>query len=825
MIVGELMKNQKGFQTPPKRGAFIQIKITEAIRFHLDPERPKRTWWNPITKGHVDILPNRSGPMSSQRDPQRRRSRRSSYQLTVMATVAPPVERILIKNFSHLDTVKHALPIRHLDRFYKTVYFLHRLRSLEAADLLQKMSLDSQTKTLEIPEPTKKPSVNQYGSIDSGNAANGQIPSERSVTPLLPDFVDPSMCYLPNGYPSTAYYYGGYDGTGNEWDDYSRYVNPEGVEMTSGVYGDNGSLLYHHGYGYAPYGPYSPAGSPVPTMGNDGQLYGPQQYQYPPYFQPLTPTSGPYTPSPAAPQTDVSTSAAADQKPLSVETENGISNGISNGGSVKGNNVSAPLSTYQNSSFNSNGSYGRGALPGRVPTPGYQDPRFGFDGLRSPLPWLDAPLFSDGQPSPVTSTTITSSISNGNTNLSSRNQNYRPNSHYMGLHHPRPLSGMGTSQGFINRMYPSKLYGHYGNTVRSGMGFGSHGYDSRTNGRSWLAVDSKYKPRGRNGGYYGFGNENMDGLNELNRGPRAKSSKNQKGFAPNALGIKGQVPMNPSNDEEKEKMSVPDREQYNKADFPEEYTDAKFFIIKSYSEDDVHKSIKYNVWASTPNGNKKLHAAYQEAQEKSGGCPVFLLFSVNASGQFVGLAEMLGPVDFNKNLEYWQQDKWNGCFPVKWHIVKDVPNSLLKHITLENNENKPVTNSRDTQEVKLEPGLKIIKIFKEHISKTCILDDFGFYEARQKTIQEKKAKQQQFQKQVWEGKTNDEKKEVANGQLKTQNSVEVPAELTKESVPAVNGSEDPKVAENGSITSGDAPKGAKPVASEKRVVANGVANG
>lgn len=77
----------------------------------------------------------------------------------------------------------------------------------------------------------------------------------------------------------------------------------------------------------------------------------------------------------------------------------------------------------------------------------------------------------------------------------------------------------------------------------------------------------------------------------------------------------------------------------------------------------------------------------------------WILFQVNTSGQFVGLAEMVGPVDFNKNLEYWQQDKWNGCFPVKWHVVKDVPNSLLKHITLENNENKPVTNSRDTQEV------------------------------------------------------------------------------------------------------------------------------
>lgn len=72
---------------------------------------------------------------------------------------------------------------------------------------------------------------------------------------------------------------------------------------------------------------------------------------------------------------------------------------------------------------------------------------------------------------------------------------------------------------------------------------------------------------------------------------------------------------------------------------------------------------------------------------------------MNASGQFVGLAEMIGRVDFDKTVEHWQQDKWTGCFPVKWHIVKDIPNSLLKHIILENNENKPVTNSRDTHEV------------------------------------------------------------------------------------------------------------------------------
>ena len=58
---------------------------------------------------------------------------------------------------------------------------------------------------------------------------------ERFVTPLLQEFMDPSVCYVPNGYSS--YYYGGYDGTTNEWEDYSRYMNLEGVEMSAGFMG------------------------------------------------------------------------------------------------------------------------------------------------------------------------------------------------------------------------------------------------------------------------------------------------------------------------------------------------------------------------------------------------------------------------------------------------------------------------------------------------------------------------------------------------------------------------------------------------------------
>jgi hypothetical protein len=75
------------------------------------------------------------------------------------------------------------------------------------------------------------------------------------------------------------------------------------------------------------------------------------------------------------------------------------------------------------------------------------------------------------------------------------------------------------------------------------------------------------------------------------------------------------------------------RDSYNLPDFVTKYEQALFFVIKSYSEDDIHKSIKYNVWASTPNGNKRLESAYKVAQERMAGkgmkCPVFLFFSVS----------------------------------------------------------------------------------------------------------------------------------------------------------------------------------------------------
>lgn len=51
-------------------------------------------------------------------------------------------------------------------------------------------------------------------------------------------------------------------------------------------------------------------------------------------------------------------------------------------------------------------------------------------------------------------------------------------------------------------------------------------------------------------------------------------------------------------------------------------------------------------------------------------------------------------------------------------------------------------------QVKLEQGNQVLRIFKFHSSKTSVLDDFEFYEARETAMQEKKAKRQHYQKQA-----------------------------------------------------------------------------
>lgn len=607
----------------------------------------------------------------------------------------------------------------------------------DAAELLQNLSIVDEENHVQASDASaQNQQIVVDGDTTEGSNGASPEPSRQEKSPAASDYVADSAVYCsPNGYPQQPIYYGCYDGAIPEYEEFPQYVNFQGAEIPStGVYGDNCSVLYNAGYGYSsqmPYGPYTPAGA---TISSD-QMHGSQQFQYSAhlYQQPLS-LGTHYMPAPSS--LDVSNLGTVDYGSYNVDFQ--VGNGV-NG------NSSSQLHPLHST-------YGTSAFPLPIPTsPSFHDPRVGVSAT-----WPDPPIYSENHQRAVTTSGYATSLSSPGylrQNVGPMPPHIMPQGQ-RGLQQWPPCGNGSSPQPSKQFYFSNRSYSPNNNFRRVNPVHHNNNFDIQSNACNWS------RPRGR-GPFFNVNNNisgNQNVLNEQSRGPRTLRSRHQQML---------QIPVGYENTEDKN--LVPNRERYNQPEFQTNYPNAKFFIIKSYSEDDIHKSIKYNIWASTPNGNKKLNAAYQEAQGKTDGCPVFLFFSVNSSGQFCGVGEMIGEVDFTKSVNYWQQEKWTGSFPVKWIIIKDVPNSQLRHITIENNDNKPVTNSRDTQEVSSDKGTEMLNIFKNYVCQSSILDDFSYYEARQIEMQMRKA-QQHVPQQQQEQETSHSEEE--SGAVSLEHSVE-----------------------------------------------------
>ncbi|CAA0814077.1 evolutionarily conserved C-terminal region 11 [Striga hermonthica] len=353
--------------------------------------------------------------------------------------------------------------------------------------------------------------------------------------------------------------------------------------------------------------------------------------------------------------------------------------------------------------------YTRNGLTGPAAKPGPARSGVGPSGSRN----------SDGFTASKTNNSLKSKISD----LPFNSATQQPVSHRSRSMYQNPFNEVGSTLQSSGLMRGLNGAGKFSSLANQNPGvFTQYNPISYTsNDKLWNDNNYKYRSKENTGKFV-----EIKAVTDLTRGPRGENKINFTNL--------------PS--EVEQHAFALDRNKYNSKEFQTDYDNAKFYVIKSYSEDDIHKCIKYDVWSSTPNGNKKLHDAFCEAdakvKETGVRCPVFLFFSVNGSGQFVGVAEMTGQVNFSKNMDFWQLDKWNGFFPIKWHVIKDVPNTLLRHITLENNDNRPVTYSRDTQEIGLKQGLEMLSIFKNYTERTCVLDDFEFYENREKALKAKR---------------------------------------------------------------------------------------
>ena len=177
-------------------------------------------------------------------------------------------------------------------------------------------------------------------------------------------------------------------------------------------------------------------------------------------------------------------------------------------------------------------------------------------------------------------------------------------------------------------------------------------------------------------------------------------------------------------------------------------SNSKFFVIKSFSEEDVHKSIKYGVWSSSKNGNLTLSNAFQITKEKNGN--VYLFFSCNGSGRYVGVAKMKNACDENRNFEFWTQDgKWTGLFDVEWLFIKDVPFKEFKNIiiTMKDGEIKPISNARDTQEIPFEQAKIMLEKISAFQNSNTILEHFEFYDMRQENYEKNMLAKKNYENQ------------------------------------------------------------------------------
>jgi len=166
---------------------------------------------------------------------------------------------------------------------------------------------------------------------------------------------------------------------------------------------------------------------------------------------------------------------------------------------------------------------------------------------------------------------------------------------------------------------------------------------------------------------------------------------------------------------------------FNPPDYDVNPVNARFYIIKSNSEQDIRASIEHGIWCSTDHGNKKLDNSFKNHHHNG---PTILLFSVNNSGKFCGIAEMTSRVDFNRESGVWSNNRFRGQFRVRWTHVKDVPNSALRHIYLANNDFKPVTFSRDTQEVPPREGKRMLYIVHKYQHVSSMLDPISEKDGR-----------------------------------------------------------------------------------------------
>ena len=117
----------------------------------------------------------------------------------------------------------------------------------------------------------------------------------------------------------------------------------------------------------------------------------------------------------------------------------------------------------------------------------------------------------------------------------------------------------------------------------------------------------------------------------------------------------------------------------------DDFSDCEYWMILPPCLDDLHKALKYGLWASEDEAkNQLLSEAY--LSNLSEGKRTLLFFKM-PKGVLAGVAVMLSPFQDKKLDLWWNHSKSTGSFSIEWLYVKNIDSSSLKSAQLRHSIN------------------------------------------------------------------------------------------------------------------------------------------
>ncbi|KAK0709651.1 YTH domain-containing protein [Lasiosphaeria miniovina] len=133
--------------------------------------------------------------------------------------------------------------------------------------------------------------------------------------------------------------------------------------------------------------------------------------------------------------------------------------------------------------------------------------------------------------------------------------------------------------------------------------------------------------------------------------------------------------------------------------------DARFFIVKSFNEDNVLKCMEDGVWATQVQNGQVLTSAFANCRN------VILFFSINKSKAFQGYARMATAPSPDTPRPKWMNGiHWDVSPPFRVEWLSKVPFEFFRagHLKNRYNEYLPVLVGKDGQEIEEECGRQLL---------------------------------------------------------------------------------------------------------------------